>query len=109
MMEICHYTSIIYADYCFFSKVGTLSRSGHIIQGGCTCTFSPLPHPLPPPCLPFLSPHLWTKYLVKKELRKTINEMAGNIPGEFSAWDFFGEIFQGGVSWVEIFQGEILF
>ena len=57
MMEICRYTSIIYADYCFFSKVGTLSRSGHIIQGGCTCTFSPLPHPPPPamPPLPFPS------------------------------------------------------
>ena len=40
-------------------------------------------------------------------MKKTINEMGGNIPGEnFSGWQFSGGegIFQGGVLWVGIFR-----
>ena len=30
LMEICRLTSLIYTDYCYFSQVGTLSRSADI-------------------------------------------------------------------------------
>ena len=78
-----------------FSKVGTLSRSGHIkifILGWCTCIFPP-----------------FTDEVLSDEIVKKDNEKGGNISGKnflggnFRGGDGGGRGLKGEVWWVEIF------
>ena len=84
MMEICRYTSLIYADYCYFFSSGMM-------------------------CMYILRPFM--DEVLSEEIVKKDNEIGGNIPGgdflggnfprgggfsrgEFVGWDFC----QGGFS-----------
>ena len=82
-MEICRYTSLIYADYCYFFSSGRM-------------------------CMYILRPFM--DEVLSEEIVKKDNEIGGNIPGgDFLGGNFRrgGGIFQGGVCWVGILPGRI--
>ena len=70
-MEICRWRSFIYADYCYFFQVGTLSRSGHIKNFDPGRIYMYILRPVMDEAL----------NEVKKWWRKRINEIGGIISG----------------------------
>ena len=79
-MEICRWTSLIYAEYCYFFSSGKVEPLGDIKN-----------------ICPGRSMYMYTipsSYRQRIKWRKAINEMGGNIPGgNFLGGDLPGGIF----------------
>ena len=71
-MEICHYASLIYADYCCFFSIGNIEPFWTYVN----FSWWENVH-VHPPLPPFMD-----EVLSEEIVKKTINFSGGNFPGE---------------------------